>query len=199
MNNGYKFYIFLKILLKAKLTQVQIKKLLILYSLNQGLLFKKVILKNLDSLFGTTKAGLNKQNYLTDILDLFETDLDSELFIFGLKLVAIKPLLLQEAKSRDLFNTSKLIITNPLSVAHNNIMLFDPHFTGVSNTLLSLIFFDTLDNKDTVFISSDTTDFLKELFKDAIKLRKAGVEPNKISMLMFGGSINNQTRLHFER
>jgi hypothetical protein len=47
-----------------------------------------------------------------------------------------------------------------------------------------------LENKDTVFISSDTTDFLKELSKDAVKLKKMGVEPNQIFMLMFSESIN---------
>ena len=190
MNSTDKFYRFLKILLKAKLTQAQIKKLLILYSLNQGLLLKKTILKNLDTLFGTTKTGLNKQSYLTDILDLFETDYDSELFIFSLKLYAIKPLLLQEAKTRDLLDTSKLPTLNPLSLAYDKITLFSPYSTRVSGALLSLIFFDKLESSDTVFISSDATEFLKELSKEAIKLKRIGVEPNQIFMLMFSESIN---------
>ncbi|MGE0737953.1 type II restriction endonuclease [Sulfurimonas sp.] len=185
-----KFYFILKYLLKMSLSDKDIRKLLEVYSLNQGLLFKKVILKNIDTLFGTTKTGLNKQNYLTDILDLFETEYDSELFIFSLKLYAIKPLLLQEAKTRDLLDTSKLPTLNPLSLAYDKITLFSPYSTRVSGALLSLIFFDKLESSDTAFISSDATEFLKELSKEAIKLKKIGVEPNQIFMLMFSESIN---------
>ena len=185
-----KFYFILKYLLKMGLSDKDIRKLLEFYSLNQGLLFKKVILKNIDTLFGTTKTGLNKQNYLTDILDLFETEYDSELFIFSLKLYAIKPLLLQEAKTRDLLDTSKLPTLNPLSLAYDKITLFSPYSTRVSGALLSLIFFDKLESSDTAFISSDATEFLKELSKEAIKLKRIGVEPNQIFMLMFSESIN---------
>lgn len=185
-----KFYFILKYLLKMGLSDKDIRKLLEFYSLNQGLLFKKLILKNIDTLFGTTKTGLNKQNYLTDILDLFETEYDSELFIFSLKLYAIKPLLLQEAKTRDLLDTSKLPTLNPLSLAYDKITLFSPYSTRVSGALLSLIFFDKLESSDTAFISSDATEFLKELSKEAIKLKRIGVEPNQIFMLMFSESIN---------
>jgi hypothetical protein len=185
-----KFYFILKYLLKAGLKDKEIKKIIEIYSLYQGLLFKNALLNNMDNLCGMGKSGLKKKDFLRDILDLFETDLDSELFIFGLKLIAIKPLLLQEAKTRDLLDASKLPTLNPLSLAYDKITLFSPYSTRVSGALLSLIFFDKLENKDTVFLSSDTTDFLKELSKEAIKLKKAGIEPNQIFMLMFSESIN---------
>lgn len=185
-----KFYFILKYLLKMSLNDKDIRKLLELYSLNKGLLLKKTILNNLDSLFGTTKTGFNKQSYITDILDLFETEYDSELFIFSLKLYAIKPLLLLEAKTRDLLDTSKLPTLSPLSLAYDKITLFSPYSTRVSGALLSLIFFNKLESSDTAFISSDATEFLKELSKEAVKLKKMGVEPNQIFMLMFSESIN---------
>lgn len=185
-----KFYFILKYLLKASLSDKDIKKIIEIYSLYKGLSFKKTLLNEMDTLCGFSKSGLKKKDFLTDILDLFETDLDSELFIFGLKLIAIKPLLLQEAKTRDLLDTSKLPTLNPLSLAYDKITLFSPYSTRVSGALLSLIFFDKLENKDTVFISSDTTEFLKELSKDVVKLKKMGVEPNQIFMLMFSESIN---------
>ncbi|ABB44840.1 hypothetical protein Suden_1563 [Sulfurimonas denitrificans DSM 1251] len=185
-----KFYFILKYLLKAGLNEKDIKKIIEIYSLNKGLFFKNALLSSMNDLYGTSKSGLKKKDFLTDILDLFETDLDSELFIFGLKLIAIKPLLLQEAKTRDLLDTSKLPTLNPLSLAYDKITLFSPYSTRVSGALLSLIFFDKLENQDTVFISSDTTEFLKELSKDAIALKKIGVEPNQIFMLMFSESIN---------
>ncbi len=185
-----KFYFILKYLLKAGLNDKDIKKIIEIYSLNKGLMFKNAMLNNIQNLCGITKSGLKKKDFLTDILDLIETKLDSELFIFGLKLIAIKPLLLQEAKTRDLLDTSKLPTLNPLSLAYDKITLFSPYSTRVSGALLSLIFFDKLENNDTVFISSDTTEFLKELSKEAIKLKDIGVEPNQIFMLMFSESIN---------
>lgn len=185
-----KFYFILKYLLKANLSDKDIKKIIALYSLYKGLLLKKALLNEMDFLCGVTKSGLKKKDFLTDILDLFETDLDSELFIFGLKLIAIKPLLLQEAKTRDLLDTSRLPTLNPLSLAYDKITLFSPYSTRVSGALLSLLFFDKLEKNDTVFISSDTTDFLKELSKETIKLKEMGIEPNQIFMLMFSESIN---------
>lgn len=185
-----KFYFILKYLLKAGLSDRDIKRIIEIYSLYKGLLFKNALISDIDNLCGFSKAGLKKKDFLVDILDLFESEFDSELFIFGLKLIAIKPLLLQEAKTRDLLDTSKLPTLNPLSLAYDKITLFSPYSTRVSGALLSLIFFDKLENNDTVFISSDTTEFLKELSRDAIKLKEIGVEPNQIFMLMFSESIN---------
>lgn len=185
-----KFYFILKYLLKASLSDNDIKELMKIYSLSQGLSFKKSLLENVETLYGTSKSGLKKRSFLIDILDLFESDFDCSIFIFGLKLVAIKPLLLQEAKTRDLLDTSKLPTLNPLSLAYDKITLFSPYSTRVSGALLSLIFFDKLENSDTIFLSSDTTDFFRELSKDAIKLKQIGIEPNQIFMLMFNESMN---------
>lgn len=185
-----KFYFILKYLLKASLSDNDIKELIKIYSLSQGLSFKKSLLENVETLYGTSKSGLKKRSFLIDILDLFESDFDCSIFIFGLKLVAIKPLLLQEAKTRDLLDTSKLPTLNPLSLAYDKITLFSPYSTRVSGALLSLIFFDKLENSDTIFLSSDTTDFFRELSKDAIKLKQIGIEPNQIFMLMFNESMN---------
>ena len=44
--------------------------------------------------------------------------------------------------------------------------------------------------KDNIFFSKDTMDFLRELSKEAIHLKKYGIEPNQIFMLMFSESIN---------
>lgn len=189
-NINLKFYFMLKYFIKALLSEKDINKLLTLYSLNKGLLLKKEIIKNFDTLFGNRNNGLKKIGFLNDILDLVENDLDIRLFIFALKLIVIKPLLLLEAKTRDILDSSKLSTLNPLSLEYDKITTFTPYSTRVSGALLSLIFFDKLENKDTVFLSSDTTDFLKELSKEAIYLKKYGIEPSQIFMLMFTESIN---------
>lgn len=185
-----KFYFILKYFLKASLSENDVKKLLNLYSLNKGLNLKIELIKNFNLFFGNKNSGLKKIGFLNDILDLIENDLDIRLFIFALKLIVIKPLLLQEAKTRDLLDSSKLSTLNPLSLEYDKITTFNPYSTRVSGALLSLIFFDKLENKDTIFLSNDTTNFLKELSKEAIYLKKYGIEPNQIFMLMFSESIN---------
>ena len=185
-----KFYFILKYLLKAKLTDNNVKKILEIYSLYKGLEFKDIIQDSLEEQFGNTKSGNNKQIFVKDILDVINSDEDVQLLIFALKLYAIKPLLLQEAKTRDLLDTSKLHTLNPLSLEYDNVTLFSPYSTRVSGALLSLIFFNKLEDTNSAFILSDTTNFLKELSLDAIKLQKLGVEPNQIFMLMFSESVN---------
>ncbi|MCX6072799.1 MAG: hypothetical protein NTY39_00565 [Campylobacterales bacterium] len=84
-NINLKFYFILKYLLNATLSDKNIKKIIGIYPLYKGLLFKKALLNEMDILCGFSKSSLKKKDFLTDILDLFETELDSELFIFKLK------------------------------------------------------------------------------------------------------------------
>ncbi|MFA6759539.1 MAG: hypothetical protein WCR69_00645 [Sulfuricurvum sp.] len=185
-----KFYFILKYFLKANLNDKDINNILVLYSLNQGLTLKIELIKKYEELFGKTKSALKKIDFLNDILELIENDTDIKLFIFSLKLLSIKPLLLQEAKTRDFLDTSKLSSLNPLSLEYDKITVIKPYSTRVSGALLSLIFFDKLENSDTVFLSSDITEFFKYLSQEAIFLKDKGVEPNQIFMLMFSESIN---------
>jgi diphthamide synthase subunit DPH2 len=102
----------------------------------------------------------------------------------------IKDLLLQEAKLKDLLDTSKLANLDPLSLEYDKITIYSPYSTRVNGALLSLIFFDKLENKETNFISTDADSFVRDLSKVAIELKNEGVEPNQIFMLMFSESIN---------
>jgi hypothetical protein len=102
----------------------------------------------------------------------------------------IKDLLLQEAKLKDLLDISKLERLDPLSLEYDKITIYSPYSTRVNGALLSLIFFDKLDKKETNFISKEAEDFIKNLSSFAIELKNQGVEPNQIFMLMFNESIN---------
>ena len=180
-----KFYFILKYLTKA-----DINKILELYSLSKNF-FKNDFIYKIDEIFNiNTKSGIKKSEYLKNIFELLDNDLDIILFIFSIKLIAIKPLLLEEAKTRDLLDKTKLTNLNPLSLEYDKITVFTPYSTRVSGALLSLIFFDKLENNDTSFLSSDSTNFLKQLSKDAIFLKKNKIEANQIFMLMFSESIN---------
>lgn len=185
-----KFYFILKYLTKASLNSNDINKILELYSLSKNF-FKNDFIYKIDEIFNiNTKSGIKKSEYLKNIFELLDNDLDVILFIFSIKLIAIKPLLLEEAKTRDLLDKTKLTNLNPLSLEYDKITVFTPYSTRVSGALLSLIFFDKLENNDTSFLSSDSTNFLKQLSKDAIFLKNNKIEANQIFMLMFSESIN---------
>jgi len=102
----------------------------------------------------------------------------------------IKDLLLQEAKFKDLLDISRLENLDPLSLEYDKITIYSPYSTRVNGALLSLIFFNKLENRETNFISKDAELFIQNLSKNAIYLKDKGVEPNQIFMLMFNESIN---------
>ena len=102
----------------------------------------------------------------------------------------IKNLLLNEAKLKDILDISRLENLDPLSLEYDKITIYSPYSTRTNGALLSLIFFNKLDNKETNFISQDAEDFIKKLSTLAIELKNRGVEPNQIFMLMFNESIN---------
>ncbi len=186
-----KFYFILKYLTKANLNNREINKILELYSLDKNLTLIDTIYKKIEDIFNLkTNSGLKKQDNINSIFDLLENEIDIKLFIFSLKLISIKSLLLEEAKAKELLDKSKLETLNPLSLEYDKITLFAPYSRRVNGALLTLIFFDKLENSDTVFLSNNTTSFLKLLSQDAIFLKNKGVEPNQIFMLLFSESIN---------
>jgi len=185
-----KFYFFLKYLVKAKLTDKQAKNIFEIYSLTKTANFKLMMLEKVSSIFGSSKTGLQSQSFLIDIFDIVETENDNELFIFSLKLYMIKDLLLQEAKTKDLLDVAKLDNLDPLSLKYDKVTLFSPYSTRVSGALLSLMFFERLENEETNFISKDAEEFVKKLAFSAKSLKQQGLEPNQIFMLMFSESVN---------
>ena len=188
-----KFYFFLKYLVKIKLSDTQVSKILSAYALHVQSdvnitetlekMIKEVIVKN-------TKRAQEQRNHLDFLLSEVSSNIDLKLFIFSVKLYAIKDLLLQEAKLKNLLDVTKLEKVSPLSLEYDKITLYRPYSTRVNGALLSLIFFNKLESNQTNFISSDAYHFINELSEYAQTLKNEGVEPNQIFMLMFSESIN---------
>ena len=174
-----KFYLILKNLVKAKLAESQIYSLLEKISL--GVNWFEAI-KNIKKIQATEALEL-----LFEQLD-FENDL--EILVFGLKLYLCKDLLLKEAKISDITNIDKLKILDPLSLGYDKISVQKPYQTRVNGALLALLFFEKLEKSQTNFMSQDAADFVSGLSEVVIKLKKQGLEPNQIFMLMFSESIN---------
>lgn len=148
-------------------SEKQLKRILVLYSLNKNISLKKALIKNYNIYFGNTKIGLKRVEILNNILNMIETDLEIKYFIFILKLYAIKPLLKQEAKMKYVSNISQ-------NLSHKS------YITETTNALYNLILSDQLDTKNTFFLSYDTIAFLKELSLEAKKFQKLGFELNQI-------------------
>ena len=185
-----KFYFFLKYLVKTKLTDKQSNDILKISILNSNIDFKVIRNRILEYIENSIKVGSKKQKLIFEVVDKINSDIDLKLFIFSLKLYMIKDLLLQEAKLKDLLDTSKLQNLDPLSLEYDKITIFSPYSTRVNGALLSLLFFDKLEKGETNLISKEAEEFIIGLSKFAIELRQEGVEPNQIFMLMFNESIN---------
>ncbi len=183
-----KFYFFLKYLVKAKLSESQALNILKIYFLNKNI--EESITLILTSINKQTKLAKKQKSILTAILDEVFNIVDLKLFIFSLKLYMIKDLLLQEAKVKNLLDISKLENLDPLSLEYDKITIYSPYSTRVNGALLSLIFFEKIENKETNFISHDAEYLIHNLSKLAIELKTNGIEPNQIFMLMFSESIN---------
>jgi hypothetical protein len=185
-----KFYFFLKYLVKTKLTDSQANEILKVCVLNSKNNFKITIVKIIKYIENKIKTNSPKQKLIFEVIDEVSSEIDLKLFIFSLKLYMIKDLLLQEAKLKDLLDISKLENLDPLSLEYDKITIYSPYSTRVNGALLSLIFFEKLDNRETNFISQDADDFIENLSTLAIELKTNGIEPNQIFMLMFSESIN---------
>ena len=181
-----KFYFLLKYLVKARLSRQQslsIIDILLTEDNHENTISKLYTLSD-------NIKGINKSEILNQIIQRIEDDNDLKLLMFSLQLYMIKDLLLEEAKIREVNNKFELINLEPLSLAYDNKSVCSPYTTRVNSALLSLLFFSRLEAGQTSFMSQDTDDLLKRLSNEAIKLKRLGLEPNQIFMLMFSESVN---------
>jgi hypothetical protein len=177
------FYFFLKHLVKLKLSDIQAQSLYI------ELLRANNKLTALENFKQTLKKSKKKADEYNNILENIDSN-TVELFVFALQLYMIKDLLLNEANLAFVAKQEELELKHPLSLAYDRLSLLVPYTKRVNGALLSLMFFEKLENNDTNFISQATQDYLVELSKKAINLKNKGLESNQIFMLMFNESIN---------
>jgi len=183
-----KFYFFLKLIVKIKPSEKITYLILENFNLYKDLEVEIIREKFYEILSG--KKGGAKKNLLSEVILRLNDEVDLTLFIFAIKLLLIKDLLLQEAKISHNIELEKLSKLDPLSLEYDEISAIKPYSTRVSGSLLALLFFEKLENKEFNFMSSDSQEFLKNLAKTSNALKDIGLEPNQIFMLMFTESIN---------
>jgi hypothetical protein len=178
------FYCFLKRLVKIKLSNQNILKIIEEYNLlgNNLILFIDEISDNV------VKGKKDKQ--LQELLVDIKTEIDLKLFIFSLKLYNIRDALLQEAKIAESRIIQNLQHLDPLSLEYDKISVIKPYTTRVGSALLTLLFFEHLEDNKINFMSEDSINFLKELSKEFLLFKELGLESNQIFMLIMTETVN---------
>ncbi len=188
LDTNFKLYLFLKELNGAnKLTENEVNNFLEVYFANSKLnkeKIKAIFLNQIDNLSDKKKEKIGT------LLYQIKNDVDFNIFIFSLKLIQIKKLLLEEAKLTEVSELVSLKDVNQLSLEYDTISKSKPYYTRVNGALISLLFFSKLDEKDTSFISQSTDKYVNSLFNEYTYLKNKGLEANQMFMLMFSESIN---------
>ncbi len=180
-----KFYFFLKHINKLSPSDRQLN--LVIENIN---LLKSDIGSLLEKLENVFVKSQSKLEHIKEMGLRFNNSDDIELFDFSLRLYQIKDLLLAEAKIFEAIDLNSLSSLDPLSLEYDKISVLKPYKTRVSGALLSLLFFEKLDNNEFNFMSKDSLEFISDLSKKASNLKKNGLESNQVFMLMFSESIN---------
>ncbi len=180
------FYYWLKHLVKTNLSDNQANVLLSKLLSNQELSAQPSVL---DTYSQEIKGQLKSEHFYKLITNIV-TQTDIDVFIFSLKLYMIKDLLLAEAKLKNLIDIEAMSTMDPLSLEYDEKSLYSPYATRVNGALLSLVFFERLENGDTNLLSKDTQNYMESLSKESLRLKKIGIETNQIFMLMFSESVN---------
>jgi hypothetical protein len=186
---NFKFYNFIKKLNSTDgLSESLLKKFFEIMIVNKN--------EEVDEVRDMIKAQTEKINNssrrknIDSILNEVENEIDLDIFSFSLKLLIIRPLLFEEAKLIEDSKITELSEVHPLSLEYDKISKYKPYYARVNGALLSLLFFEKLENDDKDFIAEASEDFIRQIFSEYKKLKKAGVEPNQIFMIMFNESIN---------
>ncbi len=185
-NLNLKFYYWLKHLVKTSLTDNQANDLLSQLLLAPSLEGKVDVLDN----YSQSIKGKSKSENFYKLVANIVTQTDIDVFIFSLKLYMIKDSLLAEAKLKNIVDVDAMSRMDPLSLEYDEKSLYRPYATRVNGALLSLLFFEKIENSETNFLSQDAQDYIQQLSKEAIRLKNLGIEPNQIFMLMFSESVN---------
>ncbi len=188
---NYKLYLFLKELNGGNgLTEAMLSFFLELISSFKDADYENARRLFIDKINNWPKLSDSKKENILSLFYEIDEENDFVLLKFALKILAVKPLLLEEAK---LAQTSKLVNTDGLhllSLEFDRISKSKPYYTRVNGALVSLVFFEKIESGKDGFLLGVNADFTKSLIEEAKTICSMGVEPNQIFMIMFMECIN---------
>jgi hypothetical protein len=118
-----KFYFFLKYLVKSQLTNGQVSKTFeICGNEDEDATWENKV-ENIFTQIEMIKGEPKKNSYFA-VIEMIESKEDLDLFVFSLRLYAIKDLLLEDAKFKKTIIGERLAKLHPLSLEYDKISVF---------------------------------------------------------------------------
>lgn len=189
---NFAFYNFLKVLNSNDgFSEVQLKKTFqIIIDSNNSTTFIELFNKQIVSKITSEQKQIILKELLVDI----DHELTYKLFTFAIYILMFKPLLMEYAKLIEL--DSILDETHLLTLKRDNLTKNIPWSYRVNGALISLIFFDYIEQQDKAkFPTSDYQDkFITSLFKLYKELKLKGLEANQMFMIIFQESISQSVK-----
>jgi len=133
--------------------------------------------------------NIKRRDSLKLLIDKLTDATQYQLFNFCLKLLVIKPYLLEKAKLIESAKTQSLAQLAPLTLAYDTVSKHGAYYVRVNAALLALLMFERLDNGDE-FLSHDVEAFIDNLRAEYHFLKTQGLNANQMFMLMFSESVN---------
>ncbi|MEX2515192.1 MAG: hypothetical protein WD335_03615 [Candidatus Paceibacterota bacterium] len=190
LDSNLKLYVFLKEINGGLgLTENQLNKVLEITNRHPATEYEKGhdLIKNI---FEEKIKSPEKMDNMMSTLYLIESSEDYKIFSFALKLLKVKPLLLEEAKISIEEVKEERSEHHLLSLEYDKKSKNEPYYMRVNGALLSLLFFRKLEESNSNFLSQGAEDYVNNLKEDFEELKQSGVEPNQMFMLMFSESVN---------
>lgn len=189
---NFKFYLFLKELNGTRgISEKEIDKLLETHLYYTGNI-KAFLITFRNTI--ETFTSLQKKETLFTLMSHITEEVDLITFMFVLKLLQIKPLLLAQAKlmaSTRHFDKKGL---HPLSLAYDSFGKHNSYYVRVSGALVSLLFFTLIEEESETVLCDVSKDYLRSIFEEFKCLKQYGLEPNEIFMLMFSESMSQSIK-----
>lgn len=187
-NINFDFYYILKFLIKVKPSSTNVARFInICYGVTEQNVnsFNENFINLIEEIIPQSKRD---SMYL--IAEKLTSTLEIRLFLLAIRLYVIKDVLLSEAKLTNTIIEFELQRSHPLSLKYDTLSLKKPYSTRVNWALMSLLFFSSVNEWKTSFLSDISEGFIEDISKDVIFLQKFWLEPNQIFMLVFSESIN---------
>jgi hypothetical protein len=189
---NFLFYTILKTINSTNgLSNSQIEKtILLLEQSNNFEVFKKLFLSQI--IIKIKKD--DKKETLLEILSLIIDENKFKIFTFAIYILKFKPLLIEYSKIIDFLSLNENS-DNFLTLESDSINKRKPYAFRVNGALITLSFFEFIENQDdTIFSSYYSNSFIQKLFILFKELENIGLESNIIFGIVFQESISQSIK-----
>lgn len=192
LDNNYLLYYYLKTLnsVLSVPTLVKFQEILGRYAEDSDITMVRTMLQEA----ANNKRAREKYFALCQLLASLTLPHHLTILAFSLKLIQLRPYLLEKAKlvqSAELFDKHS---HHPLSLAADSEGTRQAFYMRVHGALLALLFSQEIEQSNTAILQSISNNFQVQLVHDYHQLQALGVEANQMFMLMFSESMSQSIK-----